>query len=217
MLNITHTEPKSKFPHEIIGDVETYKCGQEGGSFPLDQHGIRIIIPPGAVEKKTEFEFAVCLTGPFTFPENKCPVSPILWICTNDNRRFKQPIQIVIPHIFQELSAQDVTELEITFTKADHTTDVFLADDGSKMYTFKEIKELSIRPHFEGGCGTLSLHHCCYLCIQAKDISPSVAAKAAYCLSRYQSSNGTRSSITFCATYQLQTCLTVNFHVYLKS
>ena len=160
-------------------------------------------------------EFAVCLDGPFTFPENKRPISPILWICTKEIvPRFSEPIEVVIPHIFPELSEQDETELEIAFAKANHTTDLIQSDRGFTSYAFKEIE--GAFPRLEGGKGTLKLHHCCYLCIQAKDISEAVTAKAAYCLSRYQSMSGTRASIIFCATYLLDTCLKVYINLCLQ-
>ena len=206
-INLINAASKNTFSNKIIGEIETFECGPEGGVHILSDHDIQITVPPGAIERKIAFEFAVCLDGPFTLPVNKRPISPILWICTKGMvKEFNQPIEVVIPHIFPELSVQDKKELEIAFVKADHTIDFSISEEGSKSYTFKEIEEASF--HVEGGKGSLSLYHCCYLCIEAK-ISKAVASKAAYCLTQFQSMRETRATVTFCATYWLTTCLKV--------
>ena len=160
------------------------------------------------MDKKTFFDFAVCLDGPFEFPRDKRPVSPILWICTKPHiTKFNKPIEVVIPHIFPELSKHDKSELELDIVKADHSIDVRELGDGSKIYTFKSVKDsVSI---LSKGIGTISLYHCCYLCVQGKNKSAAIAAKTGFCLSQFHSSKGTRDVITFCATYFLNTCLEV--------
>ena len=166
------------------------------------------MIPPGALNRRIEIEFAVCLSGPFSFPANKRPVSPILWICTRETiERFSKPIQVTIPHIFPELLKHEMTELQLDFVKADHSMDYHVRNDGSKCYSFNAIEGSD--PHFQGGYGTLNLDHCCYLCMSANDAA-AIAGRAQYCLSQFQFANESRNVVIFCATYSLKTCLEVS-------
>ena len=200
---------KTEFPHDIIGVVECWKCGPQGSIIDVKEHGIQINIPSGALDRKVEMEFAVCLTGPFKFPANKRPVSPILWICTKEHiKKFNKPIKITLPHIFPELSEQEIAELHLGFVKADHSKDYSILDDGSKSYSFSEIEGSD--SHIQGdGYGILNLYHCCYLCIQSTDNNRAIVSKAQYCLSQFQFTSESRNVIIFCATYFLQTCLEV--------
>lgn len=46
-------------------------------------------------------EFGVAIAGPFTYPDNIMPVSPILWVqllCNSDQGELKKPMEITIPH-----------------------------------------------------------------------------------------------------------------------
>ena len=198
----------TEFPHEIIGAVERRYCGPEGTKIDLKKHDIQITIPPGALDRTIEIEFAVCLSGPFTFPANKRPVSPILWICTRENvKRFSKSIQVTIPHIFPELSKNEIAEFQLDFVKADHSNDFHVQDDGSKCYSFRVIKGSD--SHFRGGFGTLNVDHCCYLCLSANTNHEAIADRAQYCLSQFQYAQERRSFVIFCATYFLKTCLEV--------
>ena len=201
---------KTEFPHDIIGGVECQECGPQGSIIDLKEHGIRINIPCGAIDRKVEMEFAVCLTGPFKFPANKRPVSPILWICTREDiMKFNKPIEVILPHIFPELSKQEIAELDLSFVKADHSKDYSIIDDGSKSYSFSEIERSD--SHLQGGYGILNLNHCCYLCIQGNDNNRAIVDKAQYCLSQFhdQFTYESRNVVIFCATYSLKTCLKV--------
>lgn len=197
-----------EFPHDIIGVVERHECGPQGSIIDLNEHGIRVNIPRGAVDRKVEMEFAVCLTGPFKFPANKRPVSPILWICTREDiMKFNQPVEVILPHIFPELSKQEIAELDLGFVKADHSKDYSILDDGSKSYFFSEIERSHSR--LQGGFGVLNLDHCCYLCIEGKDNNNAIVDKAQYCLSQFHDHYESRNVVIFCATYSLKTCLKV--------
>ena len=202
---------KTEFPHDIVGAVECWECGPQGTSVNLREHDIQINVPPGATDRKIEMEFAVCLSGPFKFPANMRPVSPILWICTKEAiKRFKKPIEVTLPHIFPELSEQEIVELHLGFVKADHSKDFSILDDGSRSYSFSEIKGSG--SHLQGGYGILNINHCCYLCIQSTDNNRAIAGKAHYCLSQFhdQFTYERRNVVIFCATYSLKTCLKVS-------
>ena len=203
---------KTRFPHDIIGAVECRECRPdlEDTNIELKEHGIQIHIPHGAVGRKIEMEFAVCLSGPFKFPAKKRPVSPILWICAKEEiKKFKKPVKVTIPHIFPELLEHEIAELQLSFVKADHSTDFCTLDDGSKSYSFSEIKGSG--SHFRGGYGTLNLDHCCYLCLSANN-DAAIAGRAEYCLSQFHLTNGSRNVVIFCATYSLSTCLKVCYY-----
>ena len=82
--------------------TERIQCGTDGGIFQ-HKYGIGIYIPPGAVSGASHLslEFGVAVTGPFTYPQNIMPVSPVLWVrikFENGQHDLKKPIEISIPH-----------------------------------------------------------------------------------------------------------------------
>ena len=51
--------------------------------YTITEHDITLRIPEGAVAigKFSHLEMGAAMYGPFTFPENTQPISPILWLC----------------------------------------------------------------------------------------------------------------------------------------
>ena len=80
---------------------QRFKCDCSSQKYTLDGHDITIIIPEGAVAegKKVEFDISVAMYGPFIFPENTQPISPILWLYPQEAKvKLNKPIQIIMPH-----------------------------------------------------------------------------------------------------------------------
>ena len=59
------------------------ECDCNGLEYTDDVHDITFRVPKGAVnvDQKIHFEVAVAMHGPFKFPENTQPISPIVWLC----------------------------------------------------------------------------------------------------------------------------------------
>ena len=83
--------------HQIL---EVDCAGQE---YTNVDHDITLRIPEGAVAKgeKIHFEVGVTMYGPFTFPENTQPISPILWLHKLDESiKLNKPLELVLPHCY---------------------------------------------------------------------------------------------------------------------
>ena len=90
---------------------EVYQCGSEGGNYFIHGHDIALRIPSDAVseEQTVYFEIGVAIYGPFTFPENICPISPIIWLnLINTTSSMRKAIQISLPHCLAEVTKEQV-------------------------------------------------------------------------------------------------------------
>ena len=87
-------------------------------------HDITLKIPEGTVAKgeKIHFEVGVAMYGPFIFPENTQPISPILWLCLlEEDVELKKPFQVILPHYLTGLSEDSMEQHKIRFVKANHS------------------------------------------------------------------------------------------------
>lgn len=77
-------------------------CDHCGTEYIIDDHDITLRIPEGAVPvgESIKFEIGVVLYDPFIFPENTRPISPIVWLCIQEDIELKKvkPIQLILPH-----------------------------------------------------------------------------------------------------------------------
>ena len=164
-------------------------------------------IPPGMV---IHLEVAVVLYGPFQFPDGLCPISPILWLCIQENVDLRKPIDIILPHFLT-----DAKSFGIRFAKADHDHKQYATDEfGRNLYIFEPLEAAFIAyKERNQNYGILSTRHCCYLCIISNEpqISPDFALKAGYylwCIEKPSSNSMTsraRDTLHFCATFCLPT------------
>ena len=113
------------------------KCDCNGWEYTIQEHDITLRIPEGAVSKGEEihFEIGVAMHGPFTFPENMRPVSPVIWLCIlEEGVDLKKPFQLILPHFLTGLSKERLQFHQIRFAKANHK-DLSLRDN-QQMYRF---------------------------------------------------------------------------------
>ena len=179
------------------------ECSHYGLEHTITGHNITLRIPEGAVgkEAKLSLEVGVLMFGPFVFPENTQPISPILWFCPAEiDYQLKKPFTITLPHC---LSVQAVEKMDaacnIQFSKAKHD------QDQATRYNFQVVDS---RPLFaSGGCrnfAVLQIQHFCFYCLTAnitKDID------IEYCLVQIERPMQQRSEIHFLVIYLLDTCL----------
>ncbi len=84
----------------FLDPIVSIKCDSEGGDFCSDAHDFKISIPKGAIKKRAtvEIQIGLALHGPFKFPRELRPVSPILWLCSTPETKLRKPVEIMLPH-----------------------------------------------------------------------------------------------------------------------
>ena len=96
----------------------------DGREYTNIDHDITLRIPEGAVAEgeKVHFEVGVAMYGPFIFPENTQPISPILWLCLlEEDVELKKPFQVILPHYLTGLNEEKMKQHKIRFVKANHS------------------------------------------------------------------------------------------------
>lgn len=182
-----------------------------GQEYTLEDHDITLRIPEGAVAegKKIQLEIAVSMYGPFQFPANTQPISPIIWLCVSgEDVELKKPFQLILPHFFTGLTTERLHYHQIDFAKANHNNYTF--EDDQMRYKFNKC---DTKPLFasNGGksYGILRSTHCCFYCLQANQTSE-LARDAGYCLARIEHLVlPLRNEVYFTAIYLLNTCMKV--------
>ena len=189
---------------------EIFKCNHYGFSYTNKRHGIRVIIPEGAITvgEKVHFEIGLTWYDRFHFLENTRPISPILWICSLEknvklNKRFK----IVLPHFLTGLSKNKANELKICFSKANHNN--FIIQNDKILYRFESLGAEPQLFNYEGySYGAMETRHCCFYCLQAGQ-SQQLEANTTFCLARISelSTKPLQHTLYFVAVYFLETCI----------
>ena len=211
-------------PVPFLDQVRILEFDATGQKYKSSEHGITINIPEEAIPQGqiVHVEVAVALYGPFHFSDGKRPISPILWMCPQEDVSFLKPITITLPHTMTDLSPDDVQKFGVSIAKADHRSTALC--DGKQKYVFKTYKQLSaLRMDKDGHFVTLHVDHCCFWCLQMNekdrvppDVAQEMAKKMGYlvhcieCLeSPYTLISPPRDVIHFCVSYFLETCIKV--------
>ena len=197
---------------------ELLEVDEDGLEYFNSEHDISIRVLEDTIVKgkSVHLEIAIAMYGPFKFPENTQPVSPILWLCLVENDiELKRPIEITLPHILSRLSKDKIqcqSEF-ISFAKADHTDYITDQECGQIYYQFNQIHDHSSSVRFEFGLnnyGTLQTSHCCFLCIKKLKKQESIQ-DVGYSMARVQmkpvpTQSDSLHEFHFYATYDLPTC-----------
>ena len=184
------------------------ECDCNGQEYTNITHGITLRIPEGAITKGkiVHFEVGITMYGPFIFPENTRPISPILWLCLlEEDTELNKPFQIVIPHYL----VGNFHHYHVEFAKAHHNN--YIVNSNSQLfYTFYGLaKDPKLTSEQGQNYGILETDHFCYLCLKA-EVKPEINRDLSYCLVRVESCpSDLRHEIFFCALYCLPTCLEV--------
>lgn len=200
--------------HEIL------ESDCNGLEYKIVNHDITIRIPPGAVamKEKVHLEIAVTMCGPFYYPGNAQPISPILWLCLlNENIALKKPFEVEIPHFLTNLDKENAYH-KVGFAKANHNN--YTLENDQVSYHFLPCDEDCQFVHRENsGYGILRTNHCCFYCIQAEK-SPELTLDTNYCLVRIRlqslSLQVSKFKVYFVAAFFLRTCLTVSTSVFYR-
>ena len=174
-------------------------------------HDITLRIPEGALAKgeKVHFEIGVAMYGPFMFPENTKPISPILWLCKlEESVELKKPFQVVLPHYLTGIPKERVQYHQVGFAKVNHNDYSFIDNQMTFKFQKSEVEPIFASSGYRN-YGVLVSKHCCFYCLQAKQ-TKELAKDAGYCLIRTESFlTPERNELYFSVTYFLETCLRV--------
>ena len=183
------------------------ECDAKGREYTNLEHDITIVIPEGAIDEnqKVNFEIGVALDGPFSFPENTQPISPILWLCLiEEDVKLKKPFQIILPHYLMRISEERIQYHKVSFVKASHNKNKSLS------YNFYHCNsKTNFISHGFRSYGVLESQHCCFYCLQV-NVTPELTRDSGYCLARIESLlSPQRNEVYFSVSYFLETCLRV--------
>ena len=181
-------------------------CTSAGRSYYDEHNDFQLEIPDGAIalEQRVTIDIGVALYGPFLYPEDLRPVSPVFWACVRDQRNFLflKPVKVTIPHFLKLENAKDVESLGMTFLKGDHEM------TSQQVYQFQRAEgQVIIEPHKRNG--VLQTCHFCYLCITSKKSKKSIR-KAMFCIYAaipHTMSPSEPAYVYFFVTFLLATCL----------
>ena len=187
------------------------KCDCNGKQYTIEDHDITLRVPKGAVAEGEiiHFEIGVAGYGPFQFPEDIQPISPIVRLCLfEENHELKKPFQLTLPHVLTQISEERIRYHEASFAKANHS-DHFLSKN---MMNYK-FNNCDAEPFFTSigkqGYGVLVSKHFCFYCLKAKQTAE-LAVDAGYSLVRVETClTPQRNEINFYTIYLLKTCLKV--------
>ena len=208
----TYFHSAEKTAHVPFLDHQILEVDCAGREYTNVDHDITLRIPEGAVAKgeKIHFEVGVTMYGPFTFPKNTQPISPILWLCIlEEDTELKKPFQVVLPHYLIGLSKERIQHHHVRFSKAKHCNYTFV--DNQMTYKFEPYSD--VKPHLATSgyrnYGILISKHCCFYCLLVNKTSK-LAKDAGYCLVQIESSLSLqRNEVFFAGIYFLDTCLRV--------
>ena len=192
-------------------DHEMLECDCNGQEYTNVDHDITLRILEGAVAEgeKVHLEVGVAMYGPYIFPENTQPISPILWLCLlEEDAELKKPFQVILPHYLTGLNRERIKYHQVGFIKANHS---FVDTHDQKRYKFQQCdtKPLLASSGYRN-YGVLISKHCCFYCLAA-DKKPELALDAGYCLVRIESCiSPIRNEFYFAGIYFLQTCQRVS-------
>ena len=165
----------------FIDAVDMITFNHNGGQYTSESHNIRITIPKGAIKKHTEadLQVGVALQGPFSFPDKKRPVSPIVWVGINPTTRLKKSIEITVPHFVKQSTQSNKKKL--VFMKAAYRIkSIPRRKKYEEKYNFSEVAENNQQFNSDNH-GTILTKDLCFFCIMG-DVSSNSTLTPNYCL-----------------------------------
>ena len=114
-------------------------CDSNGLDYVIEDHDITLRIPEGVVAEgeKVHFEVGVVMYGPFIFPGNTQPISPILWLhLLEEDLKLNKRFQLILPHCY---AGSVIPPDQIFLAIADHRSSKNITSDkdGQPYYLLK--------------------------------------------------------------------------------
>ena len=193
----------------FLQPIEVITLTSKGNIVTNDKEGITVHVPDDAVPvgKQLHIEVGSAMYGNLSFPKGMHPVSPILWICPQDEMDLLKPFKITLPHTVKY--EEGVTEL--FFLKACHSKE--LPIDMSTRFNELEVFNFEEMTHHKGiefnerNASIYTKLFCC-VCIAENVRRPT---KKRYLLHRTQPCyrNTREFAVDYCITFDMQTCVQV--------
>ena len=191
--------------------TETISVTSKGIEYEFEKYGVGVkvqeeTIPSGHTSK---LELGIASYGPFEFPQNTMPISPIVWVCMETKEPLSRPIVIKLPHCITDLTDSDPIKQDITFLKAHHQN-YTINSSGGKVFHFQEADGWVTFP--DPTCGVLHTHQLCFKCLVTK-VSQETAKRLGYCLTYALPNPWPKCSVVnvnIGITNFLQTCIDVS-------
>ena len=190
-------------------DYKMLECDCRGVIYTNVDHDFTLRIPEGAVAegKKIHFEVGVTMYGPFIFPENTQPISPILWLCLlEEDVKLKKPFQVILPHYLTGLDRERIQYHKVGFVKASHN----FTDQMSYNFQCCETSKPILASIGYRNYGVLISKHCCFYCIEARK-TPELTVDSGFCLVRIERLVSPINEVYFSTIYFLDSCLKVSY------
>lgn len=189
------------------------------------EHQFNITIPKGALKKKgtIEVQVGLALHGPFMFPERSQNVSPILWLCSIPDTKFRKPIMVTLPHCITGARPGPLKRIKPSDCVTLHFTSASLksATSGRSRKRQFEFNATEGEEAFSSKEGSLLTKHLSPLCIVATcgkttEFPRQIALDASYCIVPVLpvTISGREWNIHFCVTFNLQSCIQVQSYIY---
>ena len=188
-----------------MDEVKTIEVSSAGHEYVDHDHGVIIIIPKNAVpwDMVAHLEVAVLMYGPFVYLQDKAPISPVLWICFQEDVQLQKPLEIHLPH-FLNLSSGNVLDEQVIVGKAAHKL------NSKQEFVFEELLNVPVElgPNSRGIFNT---NHCCCLCLHAGKKVVEDPHNSSYCVNIIEDNEEMKHIYNYCLTFKHKTCFKVLF------
>ena len=136
---------------------ERCDCDHNGLNYVIKDHDITLRIPEGAVTEgeKVHFEVGVAMHGPFHYPANTQPISPILWLHIVEGVKLNIQFELILPHCCTQLD-------QLSFVIADHySSSKHIIEDGAGQshYVF-QMHSRGAKFYTDPMCGSIQTDCC---------------------------------------------------------
>ena len=183
-------------------------CNFEVQSHYCEDTDFRLVIPEGAIPvgDSITIDIGVALFGPFQYPPNIRPVSPVFWVSVRgqQNYQFLKPLRVTMEHCLNVSGCDDagIVDAGLQFMKAD------ASPNASGKHEFSPAAEDQdfLTKSFHG----ILVDRFTAVCICAS-ATPDTARQVAYQLSVVHPTpvraNGTCHTVHFITSFSLKYCL----------
>ena len=146
----------------------------------FEEYDVHLQLPQEALKESMSLEVAFAPfshTGPFVFPEGMVPISPIVWFCSDPQKKFAEPAIIQLPHCFMCKSLEDSSLLYVL--KAEHQ-DISVDENGQTIIEFKAVSQTQSDFPLDSQHGTLKDNHFCMYCVSYFGLREDILQKVQY-------------------------------------
>ena len=180
----------------LVGGTEFKMFDERGGVFHSYNHGVTVIVPPGAIPSRTlaELKFAAMLVAPVKFT-SVAPVSAIFWLCMEVV--LQKPLQIRLPEMLTKARSsglQFAKSLHSAVTVIDQQMNII---EGGKFIAGQNYASIEV-------------DHFCYYCITRDQLDPNDIPQNQYLLiamkQHHSSPKDTIWNVDLCIVPRIRTC-----------